>query len=562
MILETLGEIVSGITGGKMKSNKILYLMTAFLLLQTFLHAQGVQPPGSGTETDPYQVSSLDHLLWMSTNSVDEMFFEQTSDIDASDTRNWNFGDHDNDPNTPDSAMGLQPIGEFSNSIAQYDGNGHTISDLYINRLFENAPVGLFRRLSNARIENITLQNVEIKAGSKAGAVCGSCKESRINNCNTSGIILGETYLGGIAGYCENSIIKECTNSCRLVALVSVINSIGGISGFVTSVNGHNSILMTCSNSGEIIGYNQVGGITGSSENAKYFNCINTGTIRGTSEIGGISGVCYNSDLAGCHSDGTITGNSFTGGISGRLDNCELYDSYSTSSVYGTNSTGGLTGFVCDSFINFCYSAGRIRGSNNTGGFIGLNEIGSNDIQNCFWDTETSGQLSSAGGTGKTTTEMKNIATYTDISTTGLDTPWDFADNPFNDESTNDYWNIDPNINNGYPFLDEPYVEVNDDENIPEVPEISTLNGNYPNPFNPETTISYSLAETGRVNIVVYNIKGQKVTTIVNEQQEKGNHSVKWFGRDSNSKNVSSGVYFVRMKAGKDISTHKMLLLK
>ena len=86
---------------------------------------------------------------------------------------------------------------------------------------------------------------------------------------------------------------------------------------------------------------------------------------------------------------------------------------------------------------------------------------------------------------------------------------------------------------------------------------------NYPNPFNPTTTINYSLKENSKVSINIYNIKGQKVKQLVSDQFPAGQHSVVWDGRDSYDKQVSSGIYFYKLKVnGKDKTVRKCLLLK
>ena len=86
---------------------------------------------------------------------------------------------------------------------------------------------------------------------------------------------------------------------------------------------------------------------------------------------------------------------------------------------------------------------------------------------------------------------------------------------------------------------------------------------NYPNPFNPETTISFSVTQNSDfVNLEVYNIKGQKVKTLINEQLQKGKHSIIWSGLDKNNKSVSSGIYLYKIKAGNQESVKRMLLLK
>ncbi|MCK4694224.1 MAG: T9SS type A sorting domain-containing protein, partial [Candidatus Cloacimonetes bacterium] len=85
---------------------------------------------------------------------------------------------------------------------------------------------------------------------------------------------------------------------------------------------------------------------------------------------------------------------------------------------------------------------------------------------------------------------------------------------------------------------------------------------NYPNPFNPTTTINYTLKEDTKVILEIYNIKGQKVRTLVDKHLEASNHMVVWNGRNDSGKSVSSGIYFYKMKSGNYSSTKKMILLK
>jgi Secretion system C-terminal sorting domain len=94
-------------------------------------------------------------------------------------------------------------------------------------------------------------------------------------------------------------------------------------------------------------------------------------------------------------------------------------------------------------------------------------------------------------------------------------------------------------------------------------PAIAQLSQNYPNPFNPSTTISYEMKETGNVILEVFNVKGQKVKTLIDGQHEPGTYTVDWNGNDNLGKGVSSGVYFYKMRAGnKYSSTKKMIMLK
>jgi len=112
-------------------------------------------------------------------------------------------------------------------------------------------------------------------------------------------------------------------------------------------------------------------------------------------------------------------------------------------------------------------------------------------------------------------------------------------------------------------MIDDVAVRGSDSIDDPTVPALSTaLNSNYPNPFNPETTISYSLSQGENVKIEVYNVRGQLVRTLVNENKAAGHHKVVWTGVDNNNRPVSSGVYYYKMTAGKYSSSKKMILMK
>ena len=85
---------------------------------------------------------------------------------------------------------------------------------------------------------------------------------------------------------------------------------------------------------------------------------------------------------------------------------------------------------------------------------------------------------------------------------------------------------------------------------------------NYPNPFNPATTISYQLLNPGEVSLVIYNTLGQQVRTLVQSRQNFGTYQVTWDSKDALGQPVSSGVYFYRLISNGTVQTHRMLLLK
>ena len=106
-------------------------------------------------------------------------------------------------------------------------------------------------------------------------------------------------------------------------------------------------------------------------------------------------------------------------------------------------------------------------------------------------------------------------------------------------------------------FRTQDYVTANDVNTYEFVPL-----ANYPNPFNPETTLNFSIHKPEHVELKVYNIKGQLVKTLVDEKMEPGIHKVIWKGRNNNDRQVSSGVYFVKLKANSNSDIKKMILLK
>jgi hypothetical protein len=89
-----------------------------------------------------------------------------------------------------------------------------------------------------------------------------------------------------------------------------------------------------------------------------------------------------------------------------------------------------------------------------------------------------------------------------------------------------------------------------------------TLNPNFPNPFNPETQISYQLMESGDVQLVIFNALGQQVNTLVKQSQAAGVYQVEWNGKDDLGRSVSSGVYFYQLTSNGLVETRRMLLLK
>jgi len=99
-------------------------------------------------------------------------------------------------------------------------------------------------------------------------------------------------------------------------------------------------------------------------------------------------------------------------------------------------------------------------------------------------------------------------------------------------------------------------------DDVTVTPNAELLGQNYPNPFNPTTSIAYNMLEEGNISIEVFNIKGQKVKTLINEHMTIGDYTIVWEGTNDNNQKVSSGIYFYKMKSGNYSSTKKMILMK
>ena len=94
------------------------------------------------------------------------------------------------------------------------------------------------------------------------------------------------------------------------------------------------------------------------------------------------------------------------------------------------------------------------------------------------------------------------------------------------------------------------------------LPTQTALLGNFPNPFNPATTIRYYLSRNGKVSLNIYNILGQEVRTLLNRHQTAGEYSIQWDGKNNAGQPVSSGIYIYRIQSGEFIKSHKMMLIK
>ena len=383
---------------------------------------------GSGTIDDPYIIEDVNQLQNMNLNLGAQ--YALAHDIDASETSSWNNG------------LGFDPIGSSSTNpfYGSLNGQNHTIIGLYINRP-DALLVGLFGFVSNSGIiSNVGLLDAAVSSGKyqSIGTLVG-LNRGLVVNCYATGTVYGGYRVGGLVGENNPGVVKNCHASVEVTAFE---NRIGGLVGF-----NWNGFVYNSSASGNVQGVTYVGGLVGRNYNGVILDSYATGAVTGGTSVGGLAGNSEDGIIASCYALGLVTGDWAVGGLLGYSWGASLNNSYAMGTVNANSDVGGLVGYLFISSVDKSYSTGEVYGNENAGGLIGVCATGG-VVYNSFWDRETSGVQTSAGGTGKTTDEMQRIQTYNDISTVGLDEPWDICDI---DEHDNETWYI--NDGNDYPRL-------------------------------------------------------------------------------------------------------------
>jgi hypothetical protein len=301
-----------------------------------------------------------------------------------------------------------------------FDGNGKKISNFtYISKGVDN--IGIFGYVNdpNAQIKNLGLINpnididinteAEIPVGSKyVGSLTGYFRSGTIINCYTrGGSVSGKGIVGRLVGENNSGTIANCYS----IGNVSGTNNVGGLVG-----TNHGTII-DCYSTGSVSGIWTVGGLAGYNGINIIINSYSNTEVSGNQDVGGLVGL-NRSLISNCYATAGVTGTGggSIGGLVGR-NHKTITDCYSTGSVSGFSVVGGLVGKNSRGTITNCYAVGSVICTPidpvavcQQGGLIGLNDV--DTVYNSFWDIQTSGQLTSAGGTGKTTDEMQTENTF------------------------------------------------------------------------------------------------------------------------------------------------------
>jgi hypothetical protein len=320
---------------------------------------------GSGTSGDPYQIATTADLIELSktSNSGDwDKYFIQTAHIsfnsdeqqvdwDGDGTADWDANDQ----------LGFSPIGISTNKFTgSYDGDGHTISNLFIDR-DATEYIGLFGYIegdaSTTEVQELGLLNVDITGGERVGGLVGySNNYSDINTCYSTGSVTSRLIVGGIAGEIDDNCVISFSYS-------------------------------TCSVSSTQNGY--VGGIAGEIKN----NCVisfsySTGNVEGYANVGGFVGYCYFSSISGCYSTGNVNSSDdgyYVGGFVGYDESSDILKNYSTGNVTGGISVvGGFIGFCSGGTLDANYwktDGGSLEDTGNDGDIANITESSDGDMK-------------------------------------------------------------------------------------------------------------------------------------------------------------------------------------
>jgi hypothetical protein len=512
-------------------------LLLALFLCSNLIFAQTSTPPavGDGSPVTPYQIATIDNLYWLSqTPAMWTKYFVQTADIDAIGDSLW------------DSGQGFTPIGNTTNYFTgNYNGQGHIISHLFINRAINF--VALFGFASGSNISNLGVISVNINATHYAGGLIGG-NMGTVSNCYSTGILKCYQYSGGLIST-NTGTVNSCYSTCNYIGSFATFGGlIGDNSGLVTNCYSRGNVTVsTASDNAGFASWNLSGTIS---------NCYSTGSINGSTTNG----------FGGQSSYGTVSANFFdqttslqASGYGATAKTTLQMKSYATFTAAGWD----VNVWNIDPAVNDGYPYLKWQNPSGTPLPVELFSFTANVFGRTVklnWESKTE------INTNKFIVERKSslsawepVASVNSSGQSNSSKQYSYIDN--NLQSDNYQFRLIMIDNNGS-FLYSKTIET-----TVSLPDNFGLSQNYPNPFNPSTKISYSLPSDSKVSLEVYNITGAKIAQLINEVQPAGYHSVD-FNSSSISKNISTGVYFYCITASSIVnktnfsSVKKMILLK
>jgi len=360
---------------------------------------------GRGEPNEPYLIYTAEQLNEIGLHKDDwDKHFKLMADIDLS---GFSYDAALIAPGTWETTI----IGRLDGTpfSGVFDGNGHEISHLTITG---GACLGLFGRLaSGAEVKNLRLVDVNIKGlGVWVGGLAGGngtwdASGGIVTNCSSTGTVSGNDFVGGLLGYnWYEGYVADCYSSSEVTGTTEGRAGAIAVGGLV-GCNYYGGTISNCYSTGSVRGGSCVGGLMGNNRGT-ITECYTTSSVSGRAIVGGLVGI-NNRTITNCYSTGSVSGTGqkaggLVGENGGTLSNC-----YSTGSVSGNENVGGFVGHNLGTIFT-CYSLGMVFGTTDVGGLVGKG----GGAYNSYWDTQTSGQTTSAGGIGRTTAQMQMADTF------------------------------------------------------------------------------------------------------------------------------------------------------
>ena len=312
---------------------------------------------------------------------------------------------------------GWVPIGDYPHSFtADFDGNNHTIANLYISRRDTNH-VGLFGEISDSSIKQVGVVSATVSGYEFVGGLVGRSDGGTISDSYATGNVSGNNDVGGLVGRNGSDTI---IGSYATGNVAGQSYSVGGLVG-----SGGRAIIDSYA-TGNVSGGYRVGGLVGEGS-GKINTSYATGNVSGGYRVGGLVGSGIDT-IIGSYAAGSVSGDDYIGGLVGHSYGT-ISASYAMGSVSGSgDDIGGLVGRNGNGAITASYAAGRVSTSGDTfyiGGLVGYDEGG--EITASYWDTQTTGQVGSYGGVGKTTAELQSPTANSGIYAYWDAGVWDFG---------------------------------------------------------------------------------------------------------------------------------------
>ena len=267
------------------------------------------------------------------------------------------------------SGLGWLPIGDRLNFFSgRFEGNDHTIANLYINRPSDY--VGLFTATAKlAKISDLVLSQANIKGNSYVGSLAGhNAGGASYIDMEGGRLVSAGNSVGGLFGANTGTILN---GEVILVRVESNGHSLGGLVGYN---EGHINYSVADTS---LAGVSQVGGLVGLNSGGVLSNNRSDGTTKGSDYVGGLVGL-NRGHISASHAKGRVRSNgSYSGGLVGANSReGKIADSQASGAVSGNLYAGGLVGWNNDSQITNSFAVSRVNANNDVGGLVGWNEGG------------------------------------------------------------------------------------------------------------------------------------------------------------------------------------------